>query len=209
MIGVAAREYLDTVWSSSRGFFENLVPILSYLPLLGPIKIIPFLLTAFGAHMLNLSPARLGKWMDEKAGTGPGESPSVEGIASKLEDAFSSVMQEKQAEAMSCRGLTKEANIFSALSRSMNLPKAIAKGVGTLIKWILGLYGVATIDQFLRKVGTGVGAATGIAEVPEKIKDTVERVIEREELPATPAPESSNNKIDSMIDTLQEKYKLQ
>lgn len=202
------KKYLTTVWRPDRGFFENLLPIVSYLPLLGPIKIVPFLLTAFGAHMLDMSPSKLGRWLDDQVGTGPGESASIDEVTEKLYTAFSSALKEKTAKHISSRHLTKEASIWSAIGRGLNVPKAFAVGLRKMIVIILGLFGVATIDQFLEQVG-GVGRdITGLPGIPEVVQEKIDTGKLPDVSEIVNKTTKTEDDIDSMIDKLQKKYNL-
>lgn len=205
---------LSVVWKEDRGMFENLLPVMTYAALLwGPLNIVQTLLAAFGAHVLDISPAKLGKWLDEQAGTGPGQAPPVETVGTNLEKSFSSALQQFKAAQISNRHLTKEANIFSAITRLPGLAKILAGGLQKFITVVLGVFGLTSIEGLLKKGAELAREATGFEGVPAEVKKQIDKSTESKplELPEKleiMQPEETKNDIDSEIDRLQEKYNL-
>lgn len=201
------------VWKDNRGLFENLMPIITYATLLwSPLSIVHTLLTAFGAHVLDISPAKIGAWLDEQAGTGPGETPSVDEIGDRLERSFSSALQEKTAHPISNRHLSKEANIFSAITRGVGLAKFLAAGLKKFISVILGVFGVMSIEGLLKEIAKIAREETGFEGAPKMIQEKMEepdKSMVGIDYDKYEKPESTKNNLDSEIDRLQKKYQLQ
>lgn len=186
-------KYISTVWKSEDGFFENLFRIGTYLsPFLG-IGWVPLLLSGLGSAFLGVGISDVGRWVDQKLGISPGEAPPVD-WESKLTREIDLLTQGFSHNAyISSRQMTKEASIFSAILKSGKIAGLIVKGVGRLITALLGVYGLATINDLVHKLGKPVRE-----QVQENAPEYLSEVTEQ-------APQVD---IDDMADYIEQKYGL-
>ena len=177
---------------------SNIDPNLS--PFLG-IGWLPLLLSALGSHLLGYGVSDAGKWLDEKLNIGPGEGPPLD-WGPKAEQAINLLTQEMPRVAhISQRQMTKEAGIISAILRSGKIAGLVVKGIGKLITALLGVFAVASADDFVKKLLAP--AKEHIRDVaPEYLPEGMEGMIEQK--PADTGPTTS----DEMADYLEKKYKL-
>ena len=197
----SAKKFIVQVWSFDKGFFENAFTFLSYAGFAAlPIaKWIPFLLTAFSAQLLGLTPSRFGAWLDKELGIGPGEVPG----ANVLRDVESVIS--KKVEAHKVEGLTKNAGIFSGILRSAGFVKKIVSAIWWLIKLLLKIFGVATLASLAEEIQK----ASKDFELPNENKKTPEKEPAEPKTTAPPKPKTPKDidNIDDWIKHLEEKYK--
>lgn len=191
-----AKKYVQTVWKSNKGFFENIFSIATYLsPFLG-LGILPLLLSGIGSAFLGYGISDLGKWLDEYLGIGPGEGPPSD-WEHRSKRAFDDLINSPKEAHISKRHMVKESGIFSALLKSGKVVGLVIKGLGKIMAMLLGVYGLATIDDFIKEVG---------APVRKKVDDAIPNYF-----PSGPndgMERKQENNLDTMIDSLEEKYGL-
>lgn len=178
----ALKKYIQTVWKSNKGFFENLFSILTYAsPVLG-VGWLPLAATLYSTHVLGIGLSDFGRWVDEKLGIGPGRTPTMADI-----DKIEGVLEGQVAQAGVSYDISKRAGIFSAILKSRPIIKLIVSGIKKLLIAIPVIFGAAHLSGML--------------------KDLISPIKEKMEIPEVSETSSVKEKLNKRLEELESKYR--
>lgn len=204
------KQVVRTLWKPNRGFFENLFRLAPYIAPFFGVPWWQLIAANIGTHILGVSTMDMGRLLDKELGTGPGETFDADAVVDKATAFVENLIQKHTpATASDNQQLTKEASIFSLLLKSGKLAGWFAKGLAKIIGGLLALFGMASVDDFIRDITTPLRDSTPtLLPVDEPDKEPVK---EDQPEPVEERPFSyreQKSDIETMIDKLQEKYNL-
>ncbi len=192
----AGLKWLRTVFDVNAGPFENILKMLSFAAPFTGLGLWRSLVILFATKALGISPAQVGRKIDDFIGMKPGDKIDT-GLMPMFEKAVNSMLSKRANAGIN---LYKEAGILSALLKGGGAAKWLWKAVSKMGFVLSGMFGIASIDKLYDMFAEPIS---------ETIKETVSP--EAEKLPLSyreeEAPKAdSKNEIEQMIGKLEEKY---
>jgi hypothetical protein len=169
---ILLKKYIQTVWKSFNGFFENAFSILAYAsPFLG-VGWLPLAANLYASNVLGVGLSDMGKWIDEKLGISPGQTPTMEQM-----NQLPALMEKEvlSAKAQYSPTLSKRAGVFSAIFssifKSRTLIKLIFMGIKKLIVLLGGVFAVAHLSDLVKEIVAPLRGETEMAPEPPEISE--------------------------------------
>lgn len=213
----ALEKFIPTVWNFDRGPAENLLRVLPYvaIPFLGSIgQIAGYILTIAASQILGISPADIGRLIDNYFGWGPGDDPRDAGIRPKLEQFINNLFAKlhKKRFANYIYSMSKTASVLSALVAGGKIGKWLVMAMYKLVQVMASVFVFSHLGKFTKELTEPLREQVSEwAGKPEpSVKPTALEELKKQLSPSRePVEVSSKEKeVSQMLEKLEEKYGL-